>query len=128
MKKSINETLSVAGGVFLCKNGMKINVLGTYYSLTEANEQTDERLKGKDGYCDTSTKECVVESMEFADSNAKANLPEYKKSVKRHELIHAFLFESGLDMCSWADNEEMVDWLASQFPKLAKAFEEADCL
>ena len=110
------------------KNNLKINVLGTYYSLTEADEQTNERLKGKDGYCDTSTKECVVESMEFADFNAKANLPEYKKSVKRHELIHAFLFESGLSCSSWAANEEIVDWIACQFPKLMKAFEETKSL
>jgi len=49
--------------------------------------------------------------------------------VIRHELIHAFLFKSGLDACAeWARNEEMVDWLAIQFPKLMKAFQEADCL
>ena len=58
----------------------------------------------------------------------KKNLPEYKKAVIRHELTHAFLFESGLDTCSWAQNEEMVDWIALQFPKLLQVFKEADCL
>ena len=53
--------------------------------------------------------------------------------VIRHEIIHAFLFESGLaqntnDVESWAMNEEMVDWLAIQFPKLLKAFKEAECI
>jgi hypothetical protein len=42
----------------------------------------------------------------------------------RHELIHAFLFESGLDCCSWADKEEIVDWIAIQFPKLQNVFEQ----
>ncbi|HJA90843.1 MAG TPA: hypothetical protein H9948_08655 [Candidatus Jeotgalibaca merdavium] len=42
----------------------------------------------------------------------------------RHELIHVFLFESGLgENSQWAQNEEMVDWFARQFPKLLKAFQ-----
>ena len=109
---------------------MKVNVLGTEYTLTEANEANDPRLSNKDGYCDTSSKECVVDEMNAAsgDVDAKRNLPEYKKSVKRHELIHAFLYESGMDVCSWATNEEMVDWLAIQFPKMLEAFKSAECL
>ena len=107
---------------------MKIVVLGTEYTLIESNESNDIKLIGKDGYCDTSVKKCVVDDMSNADTDAKGNLPEYKKSVKRHELIHAFLYESGLDSCSWACNEEMVDWLAIQAPKLMKAFKDADAL
>lgn len=106
----------------------KVNVLGTEYTLTESNEKEDENLVGLDGYCDSSIKVCVVDEMNDTGAGVKKNLPEYKKSVKRHELIHAFLFESGLDTCSWASNEEMVDWFALQFPKMLKAFEEADCL
>lgn len=106
----------------------KINVLGTEYTLAESNESTDCRLVDHDGFCDTSTKECVIDEMKDASPDMKRNLPEYKKSVKRHELIHAFLYESGLDVSSWAQNEEMVDWIAIQFPKLLKAFEEADAL
>ena len=46
----------------------------------------------------------------------------------RHEVVHAFLEESGLSDCSlrpemaWARNEEMVDWIAIQFPKMLEAF------
>lgn len=107
---------------------MKVNVLGTEYNLIESNEANDERLKGKDGYCDTSTKECVVDEMQVTEPGMKKNLPEYKKAVIRHELIHAFLYESGLDICSWAENEELVDWIAIQFPKMLKAFMEAGCV
>ena len=109
---------------------MKINVLGTEYTLIETNDKADPRLASVgDGYCDTSTKECVVDEMAVTDVNCKANLPFYKKSVIRHELIHAFLFESGLDVSSdWAAQEEMVDWIAIQFPKLLEAFKTADCL
>jgi hypothetical protein len=109
---------------------MKIDILGTEYTLTESNEANDSKLIGRDGYADTSVKKCVVDDMSnaYTGTDAKENLPEYKKSVKRHELIHAFLYESGLDSCSWACNEEMVDWLAIQSPKLLKAFKDADAL
>lgn len=106
----------------------KINVLGSEYTLYESNAKEDANLVNGDGYCDTSTKECVVDEMDPREPGQKKNLPAYKQAVKRHELIHAFLYESGLDVCSWAQNEALVDWIAIQFPKLAKAFEEAECL
>ena len=47
----------------------------------------------------------------------------------RHEIVHAFLFESGLaENSEWAQNEEMVDWIAKQGPKLIKAWQEAGAL
>lgn len=106
----------------------KVNVLGTEYIIREATESEDAALIGKDGYCDSSTKTCVIDRMEIRDVDAKKNMPDYKNSVKRHELIHAFLYESGLDICSWADNEEMVDWIAIQFPKMMEAFRKAGAL
>ena len=108
----------------------KINVLGTEYTLEESNLQADGYLDGRDGYCDTSIKKCVVDEMKpTGDLGQKKNLEEYKNSVKRHEIIHAFLFESGLEACcGWAGNEEMVDWLAIQIPKMVKTFKEAGCL
>ena len=106
-----------------------INILGTEYTLVEATPEEDERLEpDMDGYCDTSVKLCVVDAMERSDLGEKLNLPEYKKLVIRHELLHAFLHESGLDSCSWAANEEVVDWISLQFPKLKDLFVATDCL
>ena len=105
-----------------------VSVLGAAYIVRESEPEKDVKLDGRDGYTDTSIRECVIDSMRKTDENSKTDLQEYKKSVVRHELIHAFLYESGLDSCSWATNEEMVDWIAIQFPKMLKAFEEAGCL
>lgn len=110
-------------------NNKIINVLGTDYAVNLVDPDHDPKLKiNKDGYTDTSIKVCVIDTMQEEHPDIKVNITEYRKSVIRHELIHAFLFESGLDSCSWATNEEMVDWLAIQFPKMLKAFEEADAL
>ena len=51
----------------------------------------------------------------------------------RHEIVHAFLLESGLAECSgdtdcWAQNEAMVDWFARQGQKIYAAWLEAGAL
>ena len=56
------------------------------------------------------------------------------RETLRHELIHAFLSESGLGSCSlrydygWSQNEEMVDWLAVMAPRIFEKFKELNCI
>lgn len=107
-----------------------INVLGTRYILEERNIEEDPKLEEFDGYFDNTVRKIVVDDMESVknDFDAKEDLEEHKKKVKRHEIIHAFLYESGLGPeCSWAC-EEMIDWLAIQTPKIFKEFKIADLL
>ena len=103
---------------------MTVNILGTKYTIKESNRVADPNLECADGYCDYSTKVIVIDT--FKDS--PGNLEKYKKQVIRHELVHAFLYESGLDTCSWGRNEEIVDWIACQFPKMQNAFEQCNAL
>lgn len=46
------------------------------------------------------------------------------KAVIRHEIIHAFMFESGLGYnFEWDKAQEtIVDWFALQYPKISKVF------
>ena len=106
-----------------------VSVLGTEYKIMFRGKSEDAKLEvAGDGYCDTSTKVCVVDKMDDTDPRCKGNLEEYRKSVVRHELVHAFLYESGIDVCAEWMNEELVDWIAIQFPKLNRAFQEADAM
>ncbi len=108
----------------------KIDVLGTKYTVTVASVKNDSYLENCDGYCDKTTKQIVVKEKDGA--NELGDYDVYIKKVKRHEIIHAFLFESGLHENfkhnEWGHDETMIDWIAVQFPKLHKAFEEADAL
>ena len=106
---------------------MQVNVLGTIYSIRKSNKLEDLNLDRNDGYCDFSIKEIVIDTFQDSPGSMK-DLNEYEKQVIRHELIHAFLFESGLDSCTWAKNEEIVDWMSLQFPKLQKVFEQVNAL
>ena len=106
---------------------MIVNILGTKYSIDETNKVDDMNLERCDGYCDPSVKKIVIGTFQQAP-NSLEDLDEYKKRVVRHELVHAFLFESGLGGESWGTNEEIVDWIACQFPKLLETFKETDCI
>lgn len=108
----------------------KINILGEEWTIWERAEREDERLKDCDGYCDWTTREIVVERENLGNLQ---DMERYIRKVKRHEIVHAFLFESGLShsSCSvesWTRNEEMVDWIANQGPKIYEAWKEAGAL
>lgn len=109
---------------------MKIDVLGTMYTVIIASEKEDSYLENCDGYCDKTSKKVVVKDKD--DDCELDDFDVYKKTCLRHEIIHAFLFESGLHNNfkhdQWGHDEMMVDWIATQFPKLYKAFEDADAL
>lgn len=101
----------------------KINILGAEYTLSVCGEDEDSRLAECDGFCDETSKELVVDSYSkhVGDRTCKKNLQVQIKKNKRHEVIHAFLFESGLaENSEWAQNEEMVDFSLSSFPNLWK--------
>lgn len=110
---------------------MRIDVLGTKYTVTITTVKKDPFLNSCDGYCDKTTKKIVVKA---EDENSElGNYGVYLKKILRHEIIHAFLFESGLhENFKHADefghDETMIDWFAVQFPKLYAAFKAADCL
>lgn len=113
------------------KESKVINVLGTQYEIREATEDEEPVLKDAEGICDESVKLIIIDSMIPDPSSIieLRNLNQHKMKVLRHEIIHAFLFESGLAECSpFAKNEEMVDWIAKQFPKLLKAFRDSGCI
>lgn len=103
----------------------KVNVLGTEYKII-----TDDSIvsQGVDGLCKSYDKQITVRSkgnMLCADDSDEVKAIRYRE-VLRHELVHAFFDEAGLD--DYSNNEQLVTWIASMFPKMVNAFKEADCL
>lgn len=109
---------------------MKINILGSVWTIEERCEANDPRLEGCDGYTDWTIRLIAVErEMQGNLSNMEA----YIRKVKRHEIVHAYILESGLDECScpvdaWGQNEEMIDWIARMGPKIYNTWVEADAI
>ena len=109
-----------------------VYILGTKYNIKLIPEADDPMLKTLGGYTDQTTHKIVVKLIE-KQCNTVQNVADYAKNIMRHELIHAFLFESGLGACAneidcWSQNEKMVDWFAYQSPKIFKLFQQLNCL
>ena len=109
---------------------MTINVLGTEYTIEFKTSAEDECLFEFDGYCDKTSKRIVV-----SQKDDKCNLDcfdEYQNKVLRHEIVHAFMFESGLAE-NWehkniGQEETVIDWFAIQGLKIYNAWKQAKCI
>lgn len=108
---------------------MKVKILGTEYEVIKDAEEKDyPQLKKCDGFTDFSIKRIVVADFD-KDESSVDDIDWYKKKVLRHELVHAFIHESGLaENCDWARNEELTDWIAIQFEKILGVFIELQCI
>lgn len=111
---------------------MKVNILGTKYRIIIATNEEKPKLNECDGYIDQTIKEIVVGKFEKCHMSVE-DLQTHTKNVMRHEIIHAFLYESGLwtnsgNVENWGQSEEITDWIALQFPKMLKAFQKANCI
>ena len=108
-----------------------VSILGTKYAIHERALSEDKNLEECNGYCDW-TARIIVVGRDIDGSIA--NMTSFMKKVLRHEIVHAFFVESGLDCSSfgidmaWARNEEMVDWFARQGEKIYRAWREAGAL
>ena len=111
----------------------KVNILGTTYKVyLNVPCSKDSDLEGAYGYTDFHGKRIVIADIRtvpgWGESSEEALYNNFASTL-RHEIIHAYLMESGLNESSngvtcWARNEEMVDWFAVQIPKMIKTFRE----
>jgi hypothetical protein len=130
-KKNMMEELNVP---------KQVTILGIKYTVEVRNPNDDSQLaKGPDGYTDVNSKKIILANL--YDTTAYHYISQYPESILgkykhvfRHEITHAFLHECGLGSCSgktnlpWAINEEMVDWISIQAPKLYKIWEKLGLL
>lgn len=103
-----------------------VNILGTEYKVI------GEPFKDKDidGYCDYTSREIRIRD---DNVNEVGDFDELMRKQLRHEIIHAFLAESGLQSNyehykQFGHEETIVDWFAIQFPKMIKAFQSVNAI
>lgn len=103
-----------------------VNVLGTEYKVIR-EKFGDEDC---DGYCDYTDKTIKVRTDNI---NNVGDFDELMRSQLRHEIVHAFLAESGLrdnyeHYKQFGHEETIVDWMAIQFPKMYEAFRSVNAI
>jgi hypothetical protein len=111
----------------------KVDVLGSTYFVEIVPYTKYPVLFGKAlGWCDFHAKKIVVLDMATVEIEDELNTQSPDKATNRifrHELVHAFFYESGLDEQSdFARDEILVDFLAMQIPKMVRIFSKLDLL
>ena len=104
-----------------------VSILGQEYKLLKGNETQYPVLKDANGYVDLYAKKIIIdETFTTPGSNFKSECPDLALNhIYRHEIIHAFFSESGINYNLSTDEEEsLVDWIALQFPKMRRVFAE----
>lgn len=111
----------------------EIDILGSKWLINYADD--DPAFENAEGYCEGNERVITIQNVKLVEKtedplaiNEHAQSLNQKR-VLRHEIIHAYLMESGLDSSAlpvenWVTNEEMVDWFARQSPKIFKTFKE----
>lgn len=116
-----------------------VNILGTVYEIETKQYGDDPWFKENscDAYCDGTLKKivmCDLKTWPRFEKETDECLTVMRKEVLRHEIVHAFLNESGLRDSAltadgpWARNEEMVDWFAIQGPKIYEAWQSVSAI
>jgi hypothetical protein len=94
-----------------------VNILGTEYRIIT---DVDGTLLSKElvGQCNVTAKTITVKTAYSEDEH------EIRDMVLRHELVHAFFYESCLD--KYFQDEVLIDWVAMQFPKLVNVMQDIE--
>lgn len=111
-----------------------VDILGSKWTIKYVDD--DPAFEQANGYTNDAAREITIENVKISDDPLLYDMQSQyinQKRVLRHELIHAYLYESGLGDSSnncdaWAVNEEMVDWFARNIPKMIVTFKELKCL
>lgn len=105
---------------------MTIQILGSEWTVLFETEEENPRLTDSDGYSDPTNRTISIKKKYADELMNLADLDTYKRKVLRHEVVHAFLYESGLT--SIARDETVVEWIAVQISRLNAAMMQAGCV
>ncbi|MFA9376239.1 MAG: hypothetical protein ACERKZ_05720 [Lachnotalea sp.] len=108
---------------------MKVSILGTEYEIKRTSEEEYPKLKKLEanGLAELYSKQLIInDDVDDGSESCFEKIELFKNKVTRHEIIHAFLYESGA--INYCNDEKLVDLLAVQIPKMIKVFKETECI
>lgn len=114
----------------------KIKILGVPYTVHFVSYENNKELATRFGYTAVKDRKIVIGDLNTLDdwkNESKAAKDRQHAETVRHEVVHAFLYESGLWGCSkksdrWAMDEEIIDWIAIQMPKIVAVCKELESI
>lgn len=115
---------------------LTVKILGQKYTIEYLTTEQDPNLsEDTGGYVERFSNRIIINASFLKRINSTLSpeqVKECENSSLRHEIIHAFFIESGLDSNfehkPIGQEETVVDWFALQFPKILKVFKKVGCI
>lgn len=102
----------------------KVNVMGKKIGIVYSTSDHFGDLETNFGIYSHYEHQILIDIGDWLTAdNTRARFCELEniKATIRHEIIHAFFASCGLMLqCEYANNEELVDWIANQLPAMFK--------
>lgn len=105
---------------------MNLNILGTEYQIIKQSEAENPKMAGSTGLCEWISKKIIIDDSYRDAPDALEDIDEYIHKTLRHEAFHALFAEMG--MRKWLEDEELVDMLAMQYPKIKEIMDKCDSM
>jgi hypothetical protein len=116
--------------------GVYVSILGSEWLVCLVDRTSDSRFDklNADGFCDYTTKSIYVANYpgQGKPGSEDYSIGDGRVQIKHciaHEIVHAFMFESGLAAdwehpSNFGQDETVIDWIAWQSPKIIEALKE----
>ena len=112
-----------------CLRNRTVNILGSEWSIEFCRLGSD-----RDGDCSFTDRHIRVRDNNYDDGDGPVkDFARIQRKALRHEIIHAYMAESGLAH-DWVHypftghDETIIDWYAIQAPRIYATFIECGCL
>ena len=102
---------------------IKVDILGEQYKLMEIEDKRFDEFDA-DGFCEWWAKELhIKKGIDEHEPGSMLNLKDYRANTIKHEIVHAFMFESGMQ--NYERDEMLVEWVARNLEKMMNAYNQA---
>ena len=105
---------------------MKINILGTDYTIAKEDAEINPKLRDAAGLCETFSKRIILDTSGKNYVDTVENFDDYCHAVLRHEAFHAIFHELGLT--EYSKDETLVEVLALNYQKIKTIMDKLDVM
>lgn len=108
------------------KNQLKVNILGTDYTLANESSEINPKMKDAAGLCEVYSKRIIIDTSPKNYEDTVENFDDFCHRALRHEGFHALFHEVGLT--DYYEDETLVEMLAILYPRIKKIMDTLDSI
>lgn len=106
-----------------------VDILGVEYDFVRNADPVEYPImdiRDAMGYAEVNGKRIIIGEL-IPEVGGAEDISEAVDETMRHEIIHGFVYESGLYFPSVEEEERIVTWIARMFPRLLRSFRQIGC-